>query len=68
MSPEVSVVWLTDSDVELLAATSNWLAVNRIFSGRLFTGWLCFVKVGQGGVLRKADTPKKHLRSRSLSP
>ena len=48
ISPKFFVVWLI-----LLAAKRNWLAVNRIFSGRRFAGCLSFFRVGQGGVLEK---------------
>ena len=40
ISPEIVMVWLIDSDKELPAAKSNWFAVNRIISGRRFTGCL----------------------------
>ena len=66
ISPEIVVVWLIDSDEELLAAKSNWFAVNMIFSGRRFAGFLLFIKVGQGGVFRKADASKNCLRRRQL--
>ena len=51
ISPEIVVVWLIDLDEELLAAKSNWFAVNRIFSGRCFASCLPFIKVG---VFRKS--------------
>ena len=53
ISPEIFVVWLKNVwmknvlDEELLAAQSNWLAVNRIFSGRYFVGCLSFVRSGK---------------------
>ena len=64
ISPEIVVVWLIDSDEKLLAAKSNWFAVNRIFSGRRFAGCLPFIKFGQGGVFRKADASRNRLRRR----
>ena len=60
------MVYLIDSDKELPAAKSNWFAVNRIISGRRIAGCLPFIKVGQGGVFRKADTLKNRLRRRLL--
>ena len=53
ISLEFFVVWLIYSDEELLAAKCEWLAVNRIFSGRRFAGCLSFFRVGQSGVLEK---------------
>ena len=47
ISPELFVVWLIYSDEELLAAKRNWLAVNRIFSGRRFA---CFPSSGSDKV------------------
>ena len=64
ISPEIFMVWLIYSDEELLTAKSNWLAVNRIVSGRYFASRLSFVRVEQGGVFRKADILKKRLQRR----
>ena len=55
ISPEFFVVWLINSDEELLAAKRNRLAVNRTFPGRRFAGCLPFFRVGQGGVLEKQE-------------
>ena len=57
ISPEVFVVCLIGLDEGFLATNTNWLAINRIFPGRRFAGYLSFIKVEQGDVFRKANAP-----------
>ena len=64
ISPEIVMVWLIDSDEELLEAKRNCFVANRTFPGRRFAGCLSFIKVGQGGVFRKADASKNRLQRR----